>query len=108
MHWYEDDALWSAFAATMFPPARAGSAAALVSSSPLPDFPPGTGVQVPRDAHESPAPGGRLLVDVMGEEVPTGRLGRPKAVDLPDGARVVRRDIVLGSRGRLVVRGRRK
>nr|WP_239475249.1 hypothetical protein [Streptomyces sp. CS131] len=108
MHWYEDDALWSAFAATMFPPARAGSAAALVASSPLPDFPPGTGVQVPRDAHESPAPGGRLLVDVMGEEVPTGRLGRPKAVDLPDAAHVVQRDTVLGSRGRLVVRGRRK
>lgn len=43
MHWYEDDALWSAFAATMSPPERAESAAALLASSPLPGFPPGTG-----------------------------------------------------------------
>lgn len=34
MHWYEDDALWSDFAPTMFPAARAESAAALVASSP--------------------------------------------------------------------------
>lgn len=44
MHWYEDDALWSDFAPTMFPPARAESAAALVDGSPLLDFPPGTRV----------------------------------------------------------------
>lgn len=44
MHWYEDDALWSDFAPTMFPAARAESAAALVASSPLLDFPPGTRV----------------------------------------------------------------
>ncbi|CAM5468591.1 hypothetical protein SMICM304S_00415 [Streptomyces microflavus] len=44
MHWYEDDALWSDFASTMFPPARAESAAALVASSPLLDFPPGSRV----------------------------------------------------------------
>ncbi len=44
MHWYEDDALWSDFAPTMFPPARAESAAALVGGSPLLDFPPGTRV----------------------------------------------------------------
>ncbi|MEV0142552.1 class I SAM-dependent methyltransferase [Streptomyces globisporus] len=182
MHWYEDDALWSDFAATMFPPARAESAAALVASSPLLDFPPGTRVldlccgpglfvvplagrgyevtgvdlspsmlgsartacdaagaavrleradmltyrepgafdvilnvftsfgyfeeaednlQVLRNAHESLAPGGQLLVDVMGKEVLAGWIGRPKAVDLPDGSYVVQRDTVLDSWRRL-------
>ncbi|NEE58913.1 class I SAM-dependent methyltransferase, partial [Streptomyces sp. SID8455] len=182
MHWYEDDALWSDFASTMFPPARAESAAALVASSPLLDFPPGsrvldlccgpglfvvplaargyavTGVdlspsmlerarnvceaagadvrleradmltyaepgafdvvlnvftsfgyfedaednlQVLRNAHESLAPGGQLLVDVMGKEVLAGWIGRPKAVDLPDGSYVVQRDTVLDSWRRL-------
>ncbi|MEU0760762.1 methyltransferase domain-containing protein [Streptomyces microflavus] len=182
MHWYEDDALWSDFASTMFPPARAESAAALVASSPLMDFPPGsrvldlccgpglfvvplaargyavTGVdlspsmlerarnvceaagadvrleradmltytepgafdvvlnvftsfgyfedaednlQVLRNAHESLAPGGQLLVDVMGKEVLAGWIGRPKAVDLPDGSYVVQRDTVLDSWRRL-------
>ncbi|MEU8669731.1 class I SAM-dependent methyltransferase [Streptomyces anulatus] len=182
MHWYEDDALWSDFAPTMFPAARAESAAALVASSPLLDFPPGTRVldlccgpglfvvplaergyevtgvdlspsmlasaraacdaagaevrleradmlayrepgafdvvlnvftsfgyfdeaednlQVLRNAHESLAPGGQLLVDVMGKEVLAGWIGRPKAVDLPDGAYVVQRDTVLDSWRRL-------
>ncbi|MEV1046326.1 methyltransferase domain-containing protein [Streptomyces sp. NPDC049916] len=182
MHWYEDDALWSDFAPTMFPPARAESAAALVASSPLLDFPPGTRVldlccgpglfvvplaargydvtgvdlspsmlaaartacaeagaevrleradmltyseagafdvvlnvftsfgyfdeagdnlQVLRNAYESLAPGGQLLVDVMGKEVLAGWIGRPKAVDLPDGSYVVQRDTVLDSWRRL-------
>ncbi|WP_097901748.1 class I SAM-dependent methyltransferase [Streptomyces sp. b94] len=182
MHWYEDDALWSDFAPTMFPPARAESAAALVDGSPLLDFPPGTRVldlccgpglfvvplaargyevtgvdlspsmleraraacdaagakarleradmltyrepeafdvvlnvftsfgyfeaaednlRVLRNARESLAPGGRLLVDVMGKEVLAGWIGRPKAVDLPDGSYVVQRDTVLDSWRRL-------
>lgn len=182
MHWYEDEALWSDFAPTMFPPARAESVAALVASSPLLDFPPGarvldlccgpglfvvplaergyevTGVdlspsmlaaartaceaagadvtleradmltytgpgafdvvlnvftsfgyfddaqdnvQVLRNAYESLAPGGQLLVDVMGKEVLAGWIGRPKAVDLPDGSYVVQRDTVLDSWRRL-------
>ncbi|MFJ4966362.1 class I SAM-dependent methyltransferase [Streptomyces sp. NPDC088729] len=182
MQWYEDDSLWSDFATTMFPPARAESAAALVGSSPLLDFPPGsrvldlacgpglfvvplarrgyevTGVdlspslletartacaeagvdvrleradmlaytepgafdvvlnvftsfgyfedpddnlQVLRNARESLAPGGQLLVDVMGKEVLAGWIGRPKAVDLPDGSFVVQRDTVLDSWRRL-------
>ncbi|MCF3165469.1 MULTISPECIES: class I SAM-dependent methyltransferase [Streptomyces] len=182
MHWYEDDALWSDFAPTMFPPARAESAAALVGGSPLLDFPPGTRVldlccgpglfvvplaargyevtgvdlspsmleraraacdaagakarleradmltyrepeafdvvlnvftsfgyfeaaednlRVLRNARESLAPGGRLLVDVMGKEVLAGWIGRPKAVDLPDGSYVVQRDTVLDSWRRL-------
>ncbi|WP_030329708.1 class I SAM-dependent methyltransferase [Streptomyces sp. NRRL B-1381] len=182
MHWYEDDALWSDFAPTMFPPARAESAAALVDGSPLLDFPPGTRVldlccgpglfvvplaargyevtgvdlspsmleraraacdavgakarleradmltyrepeafdvvlnvftsfgyfeaaednlRVLRNARESLAPGGRLLVDVMGKEVLAGWIGRPKAVDLPDGCYVVQRDTVLDSWRRL-------
>ncbi|MFF5773404.1 class I SAM-dependent methyltransferase [Streptomyces californicus] len=182
MHWYEDDALWSDFAPTMFPPARADSAAALVDGSPLLDFPPGTRVldlccgpglfvvplaargyevtgvdlspsmleraraacdaagakarleradmltyrepeafdvvlnvftsfgyfeaaednlRVLRNARESLAPGGRLLVDVMGKEVLAGWIGRPKAVDLPNGSYVVQRDTVLDSWRRL-------
>ncbi|MET8705901.1 class I SAM-dependent methyltransferase [Streptomyces californicus] len=182
MHWYEDDALWSDFAPTMFPPARAESAAALVDGSPLLNFPPGTRVldlccgpglfvvplaargyevtgvdlspsmleraraacdaagakarleradmltyrepeafdvvlnvftsfgyfeaaednlRVLRNARESLAPGGRLLVDVMGKEVLAGWIGRPKAVDLPDGSYVVQRDTVLDSWRRL-------
>ncbi|GFM95843.1 hypothetical protein Sfulv_06540 [Streptomyces fulvorobeus] len=41
MHWYEDDSLWSDFAPTMFSADRTATAAALVESSPLLDFPPG-------------------------------------------------------------------
>lgn len=182
MHWYEDDALWSDFAPTMFPPARAESAAALVAGSPLLDFPPGTRVldlccgpglfvvplaargyevtgvdlspsmleraraacdaagakvrleradmltyrepeafdvvlnvftsfgyfdaaednlRVLRNAYDSLVPGGRLLVDVMGKEVLAGWIGRPQAVDLPDGSYVVQRDTVLDGWRRL-------
>lgn len=58
-------------------------------------------LQVLRNAHESLAPGGQLLVDVMGKEVLAGWIGRPKVVDLPDGAYVVQRDTVLDSWRRL-------
>ncbi|MFC9244576.1 class I SAM-dependent methyltransferase [Streptomyces sp. NPDC057136] len=182
MHWYEDDSLWSDFAPTMFSAGRTATAATLVESSPLLDFPPGsrvldlccgpglflvplarrdyivTGVdlspsmldrarsaceqagaevrleradmltytapgafdavlnvftsfgyfddpddnlRVLRNAWENLAPGGRLLVDVMGKEVLAGWIGRPQAVDLPDGSYVVQRDTVLDSWRRL-------
>jgi SAM-dependent methyltransferase len=42
-------------------------------------------VQVLRNAYESLAPGGQLLVDVFGKEVLARRVGRPQVVDLPDG-----------------------
>ncbi len=57
--------------------------------------------QVLRNAWQSLAPGGRLLVDVMGKEVLAGWIGRPQAVDLPDGSYVVQRDTVLDSWRRL-------
>ncbi|MFD3485471.1 class I SAM-dependent methyltransferase [Streptomyces sp. NPDC058665] len=57
--------------------------------------------QVLRNAWRSLAPGGRLLVDVMGKEVLAGWIGRPQAVDLPDGSYVVQRDTVLDSWRRL-------
>ncbi|MER7078349.1 Methyltransferase domain-containing protein [Saccharopolyspora kobensis] len=44
MKWYQDDSLWSDFAPTMFSPARAASAAELVATSPLLDFPRGARV----------------------------------------------------------------
>ncbi|ARI55656.1 hypothetical protein A6E92_28445 [Streptomyces sp. S8] len=44
MHCYEDDALWPDFAPMLFPHAREQPAAALVVSSPLLDFPPGSRV----------------------------------------------------------------
>ncbi|WP_323448146.1 class I SAM-dependent methyltransferase [Streptomyces yaizuensis] len=58
-------------------------------------------LRVLRNAHRSLAPGGRLLVDVMGKEVLAGWIGRPQAVDLPDGSYVVQRDTVLDSWRRL-------
>lgn len=57
--------------------------------------------QVLHNAWRSLAPGGRLLVDVMGKEVLAGWIGRPQAVDLPDGSYVVQRDTVLDSWRRL-------
>ncbi|MFJ2652037.1 class I SAM-dependent methyltransferase [Streptomyces sp. NPDC087420] len=62
---------------------------------------PGDNLQVLRNAWTSLAPGGRLLVDVMGKEVLAGWIGRPQAVDLPDGSYVVQRDVVLDSWRRL-------
>lgn len=68
--------------------------------------------RVLRNAWHSLAPGGRLLVDVMGKEVLAGWIGRPQAVDLPDGSYIVQRDTVLDSWRRLrtdwtLVRGER-
>ncbi|QXE33080.1 class I SAM-dependent methyltransferase [Streptomyces sp. GMY02] len=62
---------------------------------------PDDNLRVLRNARESLAPGGRLLVDVMGKEVLAGWIGRPQAVDLPDGSYVVQRDTVLDSWRRL-------
>ncbi|GAA2238820.1 class I SAM-dependent methyltransferase [Streptomyces amakusaensis] len=62
---------------------------------------PADNLQVLRNARRSLAPGGRLLVDVMGKEVLAGWIGRPQAVDLPDGSYVVQRDTVLDSWRRL-------
>ncbi|MEO3972572.1 class I SAM-dependent methyltransferase [Streptomyces sp. CAU 1734] len=58
-------------------------------------------LKVLRNAHRSLAPGGRLLVDVMGKEVLAGWIGRPQAVDLPDGSVIIQRDTVLDSWRRL-------
>ncbi|MER5770991.1 class I SAM-dependent methyltransferase [Streptomyces sp. NPDC001985] len=58
-------------------------------------------LQVLRNARRSLAPGGQLLVDVMGKEVIAGWIGRPQAVDLPDGSYIVQRDTILDSWRRL-------
>ncbi|MEU5162020.1 class I SAM-dependent methyltransferase [Streptomyces sp. NPDC020875] len=62
---------------------------------------PADNLRVLRNARRSLAPGGRLLVDVMGKEVLAGWIGRPQAVDLPDGSYVVQRDTVLDGWRRL-------
>ncbi|MFI1014397.1 class I SAM-dependent methyltransferase [Streptomyces sp. NPDC020965] len=62
---------------------------------------PADNLRVLTTARRNLAPGGRLLVDVMGKEVLAGWIGRPKAVDLPDGSFVVQRDTVLDSWRRL-------
>ncbi|MGV9311293.1 class I SAM-dependent methyltransferase [Streptomyces sp. NPDC003691] len=62
---------------------------------------PADNLRVLRNARRSLAPGGKLLVDVMGKEVLAGWIGRPQAVDLPDGSYVVQRDTVLDSWRRL-------
>ncbi|MER7043813.1 class I SAM-dependent methyltransferase [Streptomyces jumonjinensis] len=62
---------------------------------------PADNLQVLRNARRSLAPGGRLIVDVMGKEVLAGWIGRPQAVDLPDGGYVIQRDTVLDSWRRL-------
>ncbi|MDX3853494.1 class I SAM-dependent methyltransferase [Streptomyces sp. AK02-01A] len=62
---------------------------------------PDDNLQVLRNAYESLAPGGRLLVDVMGKEVLAGWIGRPQVVELPDGSYVVQRDTVLDGWRRL-------
>ncbi|WP_431773896.1 class I SAM-dependent methyltransferase [Streptomyces cucumeris] len=61
---------------------------------------PEDNVRVLRNAHESLAPGGRLLIDVMGKEVLAGWIGRPQVVELED-AYVVQRDTVLDDWSRL-------
>ncbi|MEU3601122.1 class I SAM-dependent methyltransferase [Streptomyces sp. NPDC006798] len=62
---------------------------------------PADNLRVLRNARRSLAPGGRLLVDVMGKEVLAGWIGRPQVVDLPDGSYVVQRDTVLDGWRRL-------
>ncbi|MEU0371512.1 class I SAM-dependent methyltransferase [Streptomyces sp. NPDC006283] len=62
---------------------------------------PDDNLQVLHNAWKNLAPGGRLLVDVMGKEVLAGWIGRPQAVDLPDGSYIVQRDTVLDSWRRL-------
>ncbi|MFJ5265241.1 class I SAM-dependent methyltransferase [Streptomyces sp. NPDC088387] len=62
---------------------------------------PDDNLRVLRNAWESLASGGQLLVDLMGKEVLAGWIGRPQAVDLPDGSYVVQRDVVLDSWRRL-------
>ncbi|MEW2556908.1 class I SAM-dependent methyltransferase [Streptomyces zhihengii] len=62
---------------------------------------PADNLAVLRNALRSLVPGGRLIVDVMGKEVLAGWIGRPQAVDLPDGSYVVQRDTVLDSWRRL-------
>ncbi|MEU1372468.1 class I SAM-dependent methyltransferase [Streptomyces triculaminicus] len=61
---------------------------------------PEKNLQVLRNAHASLAPGGRLLIDVLGKEVLARRVGRPQVVDLP-GATVLLRDTVLDDFTRL-------
>ncbi|WP_326721382.1 methyltransferase domain-containing protein [Streptomyces sp. NBC_00243] len=62
---------------------------------------PADNARVLRNAHDSLAPGGQLLIDVLGKEVLAGWIGRPKLVELDGGAYVVQRDTVLDSWTRL-------
>ncbi|MGP4017483.1 class I SAM-dependent methyltransferase [Saccharopolyspora sp. 5N708] len=55
---------------------------------------PEQNLQVLRNAHASLAPGGQLVVDVLGKEVYAGWVGPPKVVDLDNGM-VVMRDTIL-------------
>ncbi|MEO3752453.1 methyltransferase domain-containing protein [Streptomyces sp. B6B3] len=55
---------------------------------------PEDNVRVLRNAWESLAPGGRLVIDMMGKEVVAGWIGRPQLVELDDGY-VVQRDTIL-------------
>ncbi|MFD7511638.1 class I SAM-dependent methyltransferase [Streptomyces sp. NPDC059853] len=57
-------------------------------------------VRVLRNAFDSLAPGGRLLIDVLGKEVLAGWIGRPQLVELGDGY-VIQRDTVLDGWRRL-------
>lgn len=59
---------------------------------------PGDNLAVLRNAHASLAPGGALLVDVLGKEVFASWVGRPQAVDVAPGSgggTVFMRDTVL-------------
>lgn len=57
--------------------------------------------RVLRNAYASLAPGGQLVVDVMGKEVLAGWIGRPKTVDIDGGGYVIMRDTVLDDWTRL-------
>ena len=61
---------------------------------------PADNLQVLRNAHESLAPGGTLLVDVLGKEVLAGWVGRPQVVHHDD-AVVFQRDTILDDWTRL-------
>lgn len=61
---------------------------------------PGDNLTVLRNAHTSLAPGGTLLVDMLGKEVLAGWVGHPKAVDI-DGGTVFMRDTILDDWTRL-------
>lgn len=55
---------------------------------------PEKNLQVLRNAHDSLAPGGHLVVDVMGKEIYAGWVGPPKVVDVENG-QVIMRDTIL-------------
>lgn len=57
-------------------------------------------LQVLRNAHTSLAPGGRLLVDILGKEVLASWVGRPQVVELEE-SRVFQRDTILDDWTRL-------
>ncbi|SCL15460.1 class I SAM-dependent methyltransferase [Micromonospora inyonensis] len=61
---------------------------------------PERNLQVLRNAHESLVPGGQILMDLLGKEVLASWVGRPQAVDLPDGVAFMR-DTVLDDWTRL-------
>ncbi|WP_329100390.1 class I SAM-dependent methyltransferase [Micromonospora sp. NBC_01699] len=61
---------------------------------------PADNLRVLRDAYASLVPGGRLLMDVLGKEILAGWVGRPQAVDLPEGT-VYLRDTILDDWTRL-------
>jgi SAM-dependent methyltransferase len=61
---------------------------------------PGDNLTVLRNAHASLAPGGALLVDVLGKEVLASWVGRPQAVDV-EGGTVFMRDTILDDWTRL-------
>jgi SAM-dependent methyltransferase len=56
---------------------------------------PGDNLTVLRNAFTSLAPGGKLLIDLLGKEVIAGWVGRPQAVDVEDGGTVFMRDTIL-------------
>lgn len=61
---------------------------------------PGDDLKVLRNAFASLAPGGGLVVDVLGKEVLAGWVGRPQAVDVPGGT-VYMRDTIIDDWSRI-------
>lgn len=55
---------------------------------------PGDNLTVLRNIHASLAPGGAVVIDLLGKEVLAGWVGRPQAVDV-DGGTVFMRDTIL-------------